>query len=59
LQFGSNDDVHRGDGIVTNKNFSLEFELFLVEENITGKPEDTIFTVDYIDYKIDTSYCYE
>ena len=58
LQNGSNSDVRRGDGNVLSINFPLKFTLFLIAENMTGKPEDEHYILDNLEYSVDTSSYY-
>ena len=55
LQSGSNSDLRRGDGDVSNMSFPLEFSLILIAENTTEKPEDEKYSLEDIDFRIDTS----
>lgn len=58
LQIGSNGDLRRGDGGVSYITLPLEFTLFLITENPTGKPEAEKYVLDDAHYRIDTSSYY-
>ena len=55
LQTDSNSDLRRGDGVSSSMSFPLEFTLRLIIENATGKPEDEKYSLDDVDFRIDTS----